>query len=146
MEGIGPRIETLVKLCLTCQGVKSSPALAHLHPWVWLNGPWRQIHINFVDHSWQDVFNHCGYPFKWPEVIVMPITSQITIETLQMLFLDGLLEQVVSDNGPQFTSEKFAQFMQGNGIKHILCVPNHPASNVKVVRFISACHTGHSVH
>ena len=30
----------------------------------------------------------------------------------------GIPEQIVSDNGPQFTSESFAVFMKMNGIRH----------------------------
>lgn len=38
--------------------------------------------------------------------------------------MHGLPEHVVSDNGPQFTSAEFAEFMKANGIKHIakMCV------------------------
>ena len=57
-------------------------------------------------------------------------TSKATIETLWILFSHyGFPEQVISDNGPQFISEEFAQFLPGNGIKHIICVPYYPASN-----------------
>ena len=64
-------------------------------------------------------------------------TSQTTIETLRILFSRyDVLEQVVSDNEPQFISDEFAQFMQGNGIKHILCAPYHPASNGLAERFV----------
>ena len=43
-----------------------------------------------------------------------------------MFARNGLPEQLVSDNGPQFTSTEFADFMKGN---HILSAPHHPASN-----------------
>ena len=35
----------------------------------------------------------------------------------------------MSDNGPQFVSEEFKQFMIANGVKHIRSWPYHPASN-----------------
>ena len=57
-------------------------------------------------------------------------TTTKTVELLRQLFASyGLPEQVVSDNGPQFVSEEFRQFMRGNGIRHIRCAPCHPASN-----------------
>ena len=41
----------------------------------------------------------------------------------------GLPEEGVSDNGPQFVSHDFTNFMKMNGIKHTLTPPYHPASN-----------------
>ena len=75
---------------------------------------------------------------KWPKVIVMSsTTAQHTIEALRSIFSRfGLPEQLVSDNGPQFTSDEFTEFMRGNGIKHILCSPYHPSSNGLAERFV----------
>ncbi len=52
------------------------------------------------------------------------------IDELRLMFAQhGLPEQLVSHNGPQFTSGAFKEFTSKNGIKHILVAPNHPASN-----------------
>ena len=48
----------------------------------------------------------------------------------------GLPEHLVSDNGPQFTSTEFQEFLQANGVKHIRTAPYHPASNGTVKRLI----------
>ena len=50
----------------------------------------------------------------------------------------GLPEQMVTDNGPQFTSDEFAAFAKGNGIKHIRTAPYHPASNGLAERFVKS--------
>ena len=39
---------------------------------------------------------------KWPEVVEMKTTS--AMKTIEVMQTHGLPEQVVSDNGPQFTS------------------------------------------
>ena len=43
---------------------------------------------------------------------------------------------VVSDNGPQFTSSEFKQFLEGNWVKHILSAPYHLASNGLAEHFV----------
>ena len=75
---------------------------------------------------------------KWPEVLEITLTtSELTIQALRGLFaVHGLPDQVVSDNGPQFVSKEFQQFMKENGIKHTRCAPYHPSSNGLAERFV----------
>lgn len=64
-------------------------------------------------------------------------TSTATIEKLREIFaMHGLPEVVVSDNGTNFTSAEFAEFMKRNGIKHIKVAPYHPASNGQAERAV----------
>lgn len=94
-----------------------------LHPWVWPDALWKRLHADFAGPF-------CGHVFfvvidthsKWPEVKVMKSTTvEKTIETLRFIFAQhGLPEQLVTDNGPQFTLSKFGMFLKGNRIKHIL--------------------------
>ena len=61
---------------------------------------------------------------KLLEVIPMKTTTtEKTLEVLQALYASyGLLNQLVSDNGPQFVAVEFAEFVKRNGIKHIQSV------------------------
>ena len=64
-------------------------------------------------------------------------TAEKTIKVMRTLFESyGIPEQVVSDNGPQFTSDEFAEFMRRNGIKHIRTTSYHPSTNGLAERFI----------
>ena len=64
-------------------------------------------------------------------------TASSTIDVLRHLFSRyGLPEQLVSDNGPQFSSDQFELFMRQNGIKHYRSAPYHPATNGAVERFV----------
>ena len=66
-------------------------------------------------------------------------TVEKTIEELRQLFaMFGIPEQIVSDNGPQFTSEAFALFMKMNGVRHTRSAPYHPATNGLAERFVQS--------
>ena len=75
---------------------------------------------------------------KWPEVFQMESTdTRKTIEVLRKSFAAyGLPEQIVTDNGPQFISKEFCDFVRYYGIRHIKSAPYHPATNGAVERFI----------
>ena len=64
-------------------------------------------------------------------------TSTATIEKLRDMFARyGIRDRLVRDNGPQFVSNEFSQFMSLNGIKHSLVAPYHPRSNGQAERFV----------
>ena len=68
---------------------------------------------------------------KWLEVIpVSSTTVERTIIELKKLFAThGLLTQVVTNNGTQFTSQEFTEFLKLNGIQHYKSAPYHQATN-----------------
>ena len=132
-------IEHSVKGCVGCQLHQNMPQAAPLHPWEWPSGPWQRIHIDYAGPFLGSMFLVVvDAHSKWPESFVMKsTTSQQTIQKLREIFSrNGLPEQLVSDNGPQFTSEEFGNFMKQNGIKHIKSAPYHPATNGLAERFV----------
>ena len=126
-SGLDKAVEDLSKSCSACQALQAAPAAVPLHPWIWPDAPWKRLHVD----SAGPFLGKCFSSSRMPEVFMMlSTTAQHTIETLQTIFSHfGLQEQLVSDNGPQFTSDEFAEFMKGNGIKRILSSPYHPSSN-----------------
>ena len=125
-------ITTIVQHCNDCQKPRNKPQPAPLHPWDWPKMPWQRVHIDFAGPFMGKMFlivvdSHS----KWIEVEVMSsITSEATIEKLGDMFArHGIPQQLVSDNGSQFTSQEFSDFMKGNGIKHTLVALYHPRSN-----------------
>ena len=124
-------IEREIKLCSVCQNVRSSPPSAPLIPWKWATRPFQRIHIEFCQKGSDYFLVVVDSHSKWIEVQHMTsITAGHTINELRLIFAQhGLPEEVVSDNGPQFVSNEFAEFMTKNGIKHTLVPPYHPQSN-----------------
>ena len=66
-------------------------------------------------------------------------TASAALDVLGEWFaVHGIPEQLVTDNGTQFTSEAFEIFVKQNRIKHIKSAPYHPASNGLAERFIQS--------
>lgn len=137
--GIDQDIEDLAKGCRGCQHVQQVPKCSPLHPWEWPSTPWQRIHVDyagpFLGKMFLVVVDACS---KWPEVIMMHSTTATkTIEALRTVFArNGLPEQLVSDNGPQFTAEEFQLFLKKNGVRHTTSAPYHPATNGLAERFV----------
>jgi len=132
-------IEDLVSECQTCSLNSKQPPKMTLKQWSVPEVPWQRIHIDFMgpflNYYYLVVVDAHS---KWLEVILMnKITSENTIEALLALFSHyGLCEEIVSDNGTQFTSEEFAAFCARHGIRHSRTSPGHPASNGQAERYV----------
>ena len=77
---------------------------------------WQRIHIDFAE---KDGVNYLiDSHSKWLEVVpTKSTTANKTIDVLKGLCaFRGLPEEVVSENGPQFTAHEFKSFMDVNGI------------------------------
>ena len=134
-------VEEVCKSCRPCQNVKLLPPTAPLHPWIWPDCPWQRVHVDFAGPFKASMFLLLlDSRSKWPEIYPMSSTTIFkTIEVLRHIFSSyGIPEQLVSDNGSQFTSEEFADFVKSNGIKHIRTAPYRPSSNGAVERLLQS--------
>ena len=124
-------IEEAVSVCTVCQNVRNALPRAPLIPWKWPTRPFQRIHIDFCQKGNDFFLVVIDGHLKWIEVKHMSSTTTArTIDELRLIFAThGLPEEVVSDNGPQFTSTGYPEFMRENGIKHTLVLPYHPQSN-----------------
>jgi hypothetical protein len=138
-KGLDRDIEELAKSCQACGANCNQPMVTPLHPWIWPDAPWKRLHADFAGpFQGHMFFVPIDAHSKWPVVKVMKsTTAEKTIEVLRSIFAQqGLPEQLVTDNGPQFISSEFKSFLKNNGIKHIFSAPYHPASNGLAERFV----------
>ena len=139
--GIDKDIEHLVKQCSGCQKQQNAPEKAFLHPWEWPSSPWERVHVDFAGPFMNRMFFiMVDAHSKWPEIVMMKSTTTAkTIEVMRTIFArNGLCKQLVSDNGPQFISEEFAQFMKSNGILHLKSAAYHAATNGQAERLVQS--------
>ena len=130
--GIDSDIQRKVQGCFTCQSNRPVPAKAPLHFWEFPQKPWSRLHIDHAGPFLGKYFFVLIDAYsKWLEVhIVNSTSSEVTIQKLQQIIsTHGLPEQIVSDNGPAFTSHEFKDYMKQCGIHHIRTSPYHPSSN-----------------
>ncbi|XP_033637865.1 uncharacterized protein K02A2.6-like [Asterias rubens] len=125
-------IESKVKQCSPCQTSRQSPPVAPLHPWEWPQRPWSRLHVDYAGPFMGRMFLIIvDAHSKWLDIHAMhSATSLATVEKLRQTFAThGLPDIIVSDNGSNFTSAEFQEFLRRNGIKHVRSAPFHPSSN-----------------
>lgn len=125
-------LESIIKSCQSCLSVRPDPNKAELISWEVPDRVWSRIHIDFAGPMNNNYYFIITDAFsKWPEVFrTREITSKFTINKLREVFARfGLPETIVSDNGTQFTSELFQNFVSMNKIVHITSPPGHPATD-----------------
>ncbi|XP_062604119.1 uncharacterized protein K02A2.6-like [Saccostrea cucullata] len=124
-------IEDMVERCSACASTRNTPKESPLHPWIWASRPGQRVHIDYTEYKGQSFLVIIDSFSKWLKVMqVKSTTSSNTIEKLRTWFASvGIPEEIVSDNGPKFTSCEFQDFMKHSGVKHTLVPPYHPQSN-----------------
>ena len=137
--GIDKQIERAVQTCTSCQSIRNRPQPVPLHPWAWPTQVWQRIHVDFAGpfqgHTFLVIVDAHS---KWVEVILMSsTTSRSTILELKKVFAAyGIPEHLISDNGPQFVSTEFENFLKMNGVRHTCSAPYHPQTNGEAERFV----------
>ena len=125
-------VETYVKQCKACQQNRPHEHETLLFSWNVPTEPWQRIHIDyagpFEGSSWLVVVDAFS---KWIEIKPQrSTTTSGTVKALREIFCRfGLPRVIVSDNGPQFSSQEFKQFCDSNNIVHIRSTPYHPKTN-----------------
>ena len=142
--GINKDIGWLVEACTICQRHQPQEPRQPLKPTPPPEQPWQQLGADFMTYDGSEYLVIIDYYSKMTIVWKMP-TSQYnsakTITVLKELFVEhGILEEIWSDNGPQFASHLFGEFTKDWNIKHSTSSPRNPRSNgqaesaVKIVK------------
>lgn len=143
--GIDRDLEDKVKSCDLCQKIRHSPATAPLHPWEFPKQPWERLHADFAGPFLGKMFLIVVDSYsKWLEVVPLSsATSSLTIDSLRSIFAThGLPKEFVTDNGTQFSSTEFKEFMTSNGVRQIFSPPYHPSSNGLAERAVQSFKDG----
>lgn len=107
-------IEAYVKKCTACQENRIDEPEVPLYSWNIPDKPWDRVHVDFAGPFYgKQWFLLVDAYSKWVEIEPMTTTTASrVIDYLRKLCAQfGIMKQIVSDNGPQFTSEEFNAFV-----------------------------------
>lgn len=140
--GIDESVDRQCASCEVCAQTAAAPPAHAPRVWHWPDRPWSRLHLDFLGPiagaTYLVVVDACS---KWIEIARMSSTSAANVisKLREICSRFGLPKQVVSDNGPPFSSEEFAQFLNKNGIEHCFSAPYHPASNGAAESAVKIC-------
>ena len=131
--GITRDIDAIAASCEGCRRYKKRPAPAPLCPWPFSKRPMERVHVDFFEYEGKMILLMVDSFSKmiWTSLMNTDTTTTKTLAVLWGWFCEqnGFPTTIVSDNGPQFTSDMFKDRMSKWGVKHLLTPPYHPASN-----------------
>ena len=96
------------------------------------------ISLDLFELDGNDFIVLTDYYSKFFEIMKLPSTTSSTvIKYLKPQFARyGIPEEVISDNGPQFSSNEFAEFARTYKFRHTTFSPKNPQSNGQAKRTV----------
>jgi hypothetical protein len=136
--GIGKEIEEMVKRCQTCLKYQNSNSREPLKPHEIPSLPWYKIGVDLFTLDNDNYVVMVDYYSKFLFVEKLgKTTSHAIIGKLKKTFsVHGIPSIVISDNGPQFSSEEFKCFAKTYDFNHITSSPGYPQSNGQAERSV----------
>ncbi|CAH8492821.1 unnamed protein product [Dicrocoelium dendriticum] len=138
-------IEALLSTCNTCQKYQRDNPTGPIHPWQLPDSPWERVHADYFGPIGRNMLLLLVMAYsKWIDVHVFAkATVKATINNVRsLLSTHSIPKTLVTDNGPQFTSATFKEYLQSNGVHHMTSAPYHPTSNGLAERAVQTVKAG----
>ena len=106
-----------------------------------LIGLGKKIACDLFTLGGKDYLLTVDYYSKWVEIGFLcdsTVSSEVITQLKSTFARYGIPCEVVSDNGPQFSSRKFKQFAESWEFKHTTTSPKHPQANGQVENAIGS--------
>ena len=135
--GLSTQIENMVANCSTCAKDRpepKEPLMSASFP----SRPWERLAADLFELEGKVYLIVVEYYSRWFEIKKLNDQSSArVISTLKELFsTHGIPDIVVSDNGPQFSSDAFRLFATDYDFLHVISSPKYPRANGEVERAV----------
>lgn len=129
------QISDFIKRCQIC-AKETRPTVQPMIASQLPDYPWQRVGSDLFQLRGSNYLLVVDYFSRYPEVIKLKgTTSREVIEALKAIFSrHGIPEVVVSDNGPQYTSQEFYKFSSQYNFCHLTSSPLYPQSNGQAER------------
>jgi len=149
--GVTKQIQCFIQKCKTC--CKSFPTQTEpLIPTELPNHPWQKLGSDLFEYKGAVYILVVDYFSRYVEILKLSTTTSASIiVALKTIFSrHGIPETLVTDNGPQYSSEEFRCFSVSYDFKHLTSSPYYPRGNgeseraVRTVKnFLKDCNDPH---
>ena len=128
--GLSRQLEELVKNCSTCRkclNQRREPLIPTALPEL----PWQRVGTDLFEFQGHSYLLVVDYYSRFIEIARLDRTTskEIILQTKKIFARYGIPEVVVSDNGPQYSSEAYAAFARQFQFEHVTSSPQYPQSN-----------------
>ena len=135
--GLSKEICEMDSTCHTCAKVRPEPKETLMSA-SFPSRPWERVGMDLFEINGKLYLVIIDYYSRWVEFRKLTsLTSEHTIEVMKEVFAThGILDVIMSDNGPQFSAEAFAQFAKSYGFTHTTSSPRYPQANGEAERAV----------
>uniref|UniRef100_A0A3B3I785 Gypsy retrotransposon integrase-like protein 1 n=1 Tax=Oryzias latipes TaxID=8090 RepID=A0A3B3I785_ORYLA len=129
--GLSAELKNTVMQCQTCQEQKRSQQKEPLISTPLPDRPWKRIGLDLCKYNKNNYLIVSDYYSRFLEILHLPSTTSFqVIQRLKATFARfGIPDEVVSDNGPQFSCAEFREFAKDMDFQHLTSSPHHPQGN-----------------
>ena len=138
--GMCKEFEKMVEKCTTCQEYRIAQQKEPLLPHDLPMRPWERVATDLFVWNNTNYVLVVDYYSNYFEIAQLANTRSTTaIQHIKLIFArHGIPEMIISDNGPQYSSEEFHQFSTTWGFVHKTSSPTYPQSNGFAERTVQA--------
>ncbi|XP_060076519.1 uncharacterized protein K02A2.6-like [Ylistrum balloti] len=136
--GMSTEVEETVAKCSTCAQHLARNPKEPLTETEIPDRPWSVVSADIFEFKGHNYMVTVDNFSKWPEVAKLDnLSSNNTIHYLKSQFSrNGIVDKLITDNGPQFSSDAFATFAKEYGFIHPTSSPHYAQSNGQAERIV----------
>ena len=130
-SGINSDRDKIMQQCAICQEPQKSQSAESLMPHEIPVRPWQIVATDIFNLNKYKYLLIVDYNSKYPFIRKLrEFSSKEVIDIIKQIWAEqGVLERLISDNGPHFSSQQFKEFAKGWDFEHFTSSPKYPQSN-----------------